>query len=199
MVESFLSLAAFIFVASVTPGPNNMMLLASGAAFGISRTVPHMAGVAIGFGSMIVLADLGLGGFLAASPVVAAVLMGASLCFLAYLAWRIAIASPPRVADAATRPMTFLEAVAFQGINPKAWAVIVAMLSLFSAPANGEGLSTLSVLLAFILFGTPSMLVWCAFGRAVARFFRKSDRAWRLFSIAMAVLLLVSAIVPMLS
>ncbi|MCW2310249.1 LysE family translocator [Rhodobium gokarnense] len=199
MIDSFLSLATFLFVAVATPGPNNMMLLASGATFGFTRTVPHMLGIVVGFSVMVVLTGFGVGGFLKAAPTVSMVLTAASLLFLLYLAWRVAIASPPGTVDGATRPMTFLEAAAFQWINPKAWATIVAMVSLFAAPAGKDGSGTLAFLVVFLLVGAPAVTIWCIFGRAVARFFRTSDRAWRLFSIAMAVLLLASVVVPMLS
>lgn len=120
--ELLLALLSFAFVTSVTPGPNNLMLMASGTNFGFGRTAPHMIGVALGFAVMILLVCLGIGAVFAALPGAMLVLKIASCAYLLYLAWRIATAPPPSIDDGAPtgRPLNFLQAAAFQWVNPKA-------------------------------------------------------------------------------
>ena len=118
--EQLLSLAAFAFVTSITPGPNNLMLMASGANFGVRRTVPHMLGVALGFVFLAVLVGAGLAEVFAAVPQLHTALKVVSVAYLLFLAWRIATAPPPGEAGRAARPMTFLAAAGFQWVNPKA-------------------------------------------------------------------------------
>jgi len=114
------ALAAFAFVSSITPGPNNLMLLASGVNFGFRRTVPHMLGIGIGFTLMVVLVGLGLAGVFTAWPPARPALRIAATGYMLWLAWKIANAAPPESAKTSARPLTFLQAAAFQWVNPKA-------------------------------------------------------------------------------
>ena len=158
-----LALAVFAFVTSVTPGPNNLMLMASGATFGFRRTIPHMLGVGLGFTAMTVLVGLGIAGLLAASPVLALGLKAASLGYMMWFAWKILNAPEPGAAGPAARPMTFLQAAAFQWINPKAWAMALTAVSAY-APDRSVG----AVVLVAVIFGLiniPSVGV----GRCSAR------------------------------
>ncbi|MCX7646320.1 MAG: LysE family translocator, partial [Rhodobacteraceae bacterium] len=116
--DLLLALAAFAFVTSITPGPNNIMLMTSGANFGFRRTLPHMAGVALGFVFMAAAVGLGLVRLFDAWPASHTVLKAASVAYLLWLAWKFAHAAPPEGRDEAGRPMTFLQAAAFQWVNP---------------------------------------------------------------------------------
>ena len=127
--EQLLALVTFAFVTSITPGPNNLMLMASGANFGVRRTVPHMLGVALGFVFMAVLVGAGLAQAFMAVPQLYTALKVASVAYLLYLAWKIAMAPPPGETARPGRPMTFLAAAAFQWINPKAWAMALTAVS----------------------------------------------------------------------
>jgi len=131
----FLAFAAFCFVSSATPGPNNLMLMASGANFGIRRTVPHWLGIGTGFTVMVIVVGLGLMNVFEMFPVIYKILKTLSVAFLVYLAWKIANAAPLGETGAVGQPMTFLQAVAFQWVNPKAWAMALTAISVYS-PSN---------------------------------------------------------------
>ncbi|MDZ4094494.1 MAG: LysE family translocator, partial [Paracoccaceae bacterium] len=117
--EILAALIAFAFVTSVTPGPNNLMLMASGANFGFRRTTPHMLGVALGFVVMAMLVGLGLVGVFHRWPSAVTALKVVSIAYMLWLAWEIAHAAAPNEAGMQGQPMTFLQAAAFQWINPK--------------------------------------------------------------------------------
>lgn len=190
-----LALAAFCFVSSITPGPNNMMLLASGANFGFRRTLPHMLGVSLGFAAMVFAVGLGLGSLFTAYPPLYNALRVVAIVYMLWLAWRIATASGLGENGGAARPMTFLEAVAFQWINPKAWAMALGATAAFVTPdAFVAGVVIVTVVFASI--NLPCIASWAGFGVVLRRFL---DRPWalRAFNVTMAVLL-VASLYPML-
>ena len=141
--ELVLALVAFAFVTSITPGPNNLMLLASGAAFGFRRSVPHMLGVGIGFVAMTVLVGLGLAGLIEAAPGLRLALKAAGVAYMLWFAWKILNAGAPGEAGAAARPMRFHEAALFQWVNPKAWAMALTAVTAYAPggtlPAMADG------------------------------------------------------------
>lgn len=183
-----LALAAFAFVTSITPGPNNLMLMASGANFGMRRTLPHMLGVTFGFGAMVGLLGLGLDRIIAQAPFVAQGLKWISLLYVLWLAWKIARSAPPAAqGDRQARPMGFLAASAFQWVNPKAWMMALGALSAYAAGAGG----VLGVALVFTAVNLPSVAVWAAMGQALRGWLADPVRL-RIFNVAMAVLLILS-------
>jgi len=189
-----LALIAFALVTSITPGPNNLMLMASGANFGFRRTIPHMLGVSIGFTVMIVLVGIGLVGVFDAYPASYRILLVASVSYLLYLAWKIATAASPETPELAGSPLTFLQAALFQWVNPKAWAMALTATSVY-APTQNFG-SIALVAGVFGLVSLPSVSSWTALGQQIRRWLTGGVRL-RAFNIAMAVLLLAS-LVPML-
>ncbi|MEM8577998.1 MAG: LysE family translocator [Pseudomonadota bacterium] len=183
------ALAIFAFVSSITPGPNNLMLMASGANFGFVRTVPHMLGVGLGFVFMVVLVGLGLARAFEAAPVLHSVLKWASIAYLLYLAWKIATAAPAQDRAAGGRPFTFLQAAAFQWVNPKAWTMALTAVTVYTPDT-----ALASVLLVALVFGAinlPAVSSWTALGVQMARLLR-SARALRAFNWTMAALLIAS-------
>lgn len=189
-----LALVAFCFVSSITPGPNNMMLLASGANFGFRRTVPHLMGVCFGFAAMVLAVGMGLGSLFAAYPALYDVLRVVAIVYMLWLAWRIATASGLGESGGAARPMSFLEAVAFQWINPKAWAMALGATAAFVTPeAFVAGVVIVTVVFAAI--NLPCIASWAGFGVVLRRFL---DRPWalRAFNVTMAVLL-IGSLYPM--
>ena len=186
--QILMALVAFAFVTSVTPGPNNVMLMASGANFGLRRTLPHMLGVALGFGAMVALLGLGVDRLIAGSPRLAEAMKWISMGYMLWLAWKIAHASAPIGAGhAGARPMGFLAACAFQWINPKAWMMGLGALSAYSAGAGGA----LMVALIFTLVNLPSVAIWAAMGQGLRGVLQEPGRLM-LFNRVMAVLLVVS-------
>ena len=194
-LDIFLAFATFCFVSSITPGPNNLMLMASGANFGIKRTLPHWLGIGIGFTAMIVLVGLGLIQVFDAFPITYTILKVLSVGYLLYLAWKIANAAPPAEADETGKPFSFLQACAFQWVNPKAWAMALTAISVYT-PTQGVS----AILLTALIFGVinlPACSSWMFIGQQMRRFLTNPKRL-RAFNILMAVLL-VASLYPMLA
>ena len=187
--DLLLALTGFAFVTSVTPGPNNLMLMASGANFGFGRTIPHMLGVGLGFTFMVAVVGIGLMQVFEAVPGSQAALRVVSVAYLLYLAWKIANAAPPEAGGATGRPLTFLQAALFQWANPKAWAMALTAITLY-APSRELG-AVLVVAAVFGAINLPSVGCWTLMGRAIRRWLTSHGRL-RFFNRTMAVLLVVS-------
>jgi threonine/homoserine/homoserine lactone efflux protein len=194
--EIFLALSVFALVTSVTPGPNNFMLLASGVNFGFWRTVPHMLGISGGFFSLLLGVGLGLGAVLKAFPALDLALKLAGGAYLLYLAWRIAMSrSMAAKADGKSRPLSFFQAAAFQWVNPKAWVMAVTAMAVYTNPAQ-PFFSMMLIAAAFTMVNLPSVSVWAGFGMALRGFLAEPVRL-KWFNIAMGVLL-AATLWPML-
>jgi threonine/homoserine/homoserine lactone efflux protein len=190
--ELLSGLALFSFVSSITPGPNNLMLMASGANFGLRRTLPHMLGVGLGFTAMVILVGLGLVSLFDAYPLTYEVLRVASLAYLLFLAWKIATAARPRGDDPAGKPgtpMTFIQAVLFQWVNPKAWTMALTALSVY-APSQGVAAVAL-VAAVFGLVNLPCITAWTLLGLQLQQLLT-SQRRLVAFNLSMALLLVLS-------
>ncbi len=187
--DLLLALIVFAFGSSITPGPNNLMLMASGANFGFKRTLPHMFGVGIGFTLMIVLVGIGLAGIFATYPVSRTILKVVSVVFLVYLAWKIANAAPPQRAEEAGTPIGFFQAVLFQWVNPKAWSMALTSIGAY-APTEGIA-GVLWVALIFGAINQPTVSLWVLFGKAMRRYL-SNPRHLRMFNWTMAALLLAT-------
>ena len=186
----FAGFLVFALVASITPGPNNLMMMASGATFGLKRTVPHMAGVVLGFGAMTLAVGLGLAQVLKASPLLFAVLRWGAAAYILYIAYRMVTAKGPGVAVTGERPMSFLGAVAFQWINPKAWVMALGAVGAYAE--HGRFLVDVVIIaVVFMLVGVPCALTWTGFGTAIRRWFRKPVHL-KAFNWTMAALLVAS-------
>jgi len=190
-----LAFASFAFVSSITPGPNNAMLLASGVNYGFRRTVPHIAGVSLGCVAMLILVGLGLGKIFAAVPLIYGALRYAGAAYLLWLAWKIAQAGPMTDRQAGGRPMTFWQAAAFQWVNPKAWVMVVGAVSAY-APREGFGQNVVVLALLLGLVNVPSICVWAGFGTVLRPLLSHPGRV-RVFNVTMA-LLLVLSLLPVL-
>lgn len=193
--EKLLPFILFSFVGAITPGPNNIISTASGAAFGFKRTLPQMLGVSIGFPLMIVAFGFGLGEVLRRAPWLHEALRYAGAAFLLYLAWRIASAAGPERAEA-KRPLTLFEAALFQWLNPKAWTLAIGTIAAFTTPGlDFSGflaeLGLIAVLSGIIAFG--SLAVWCLFGVMIATALA-DERKRRIFQLSLAALLALSII-----
>ncbi len=182
-------LFVFAFATSFTPGPNVVMLAASGANYGFRSTLPHISGISLGFPVMVIAIGLGLKAVFVAIPALQLILKFLGGAYLLYLAWRIANAGRPRADGAGGRPMNFLEAAAFQWVNPKAWMMAIAAVSTYT-PGRDNLAETLIVAAIFALLAWPSCAFWAGVGVAVRLF--ASDRAMRIFNLTMAGLLVAS-------
>ncbi len=194
----FLALAAFALVSSLTPGPNNLMLMASGTNFGFARTVPHMLGVSIGFVFMVILVGLGLVGIFKTFPVTYVILKWVSVVYLLYLAWKIANAGALVVKDgvsatAEAKPFRFYQAVLFQWVNPKAWTMALTAVTVY-APPQKPLLGLVTVAVIFGAINLPSVGLWALLGVQMRRFLDEPGKM-RAFNIT-AALLLVATLYP---
>ncbi len=188
--DLLLALALFALVSSITPGPNNAMLLASGANFGMRRSLPHMAGVSIGFFILALAVGLVLGGLFAAVPALHGVLKVIGAAYLLWLAWKIAHAGGRLEGADAARPQTFWQAVAFQWVNPKAWAMALGAMTAYAPPEHYAANVVLTAAV-FTLVNAPCIATWAGFGVALRGVLDRPSRL-KAFNWTMAGLLALS-------
>ncbi|MGC6530733.1 MAG: LysE family translocator [Candidatus Puniceispirillaceae bacterium] len=187
--STIISLTVFAHVAAFTPGPNNVMLAASGANYGMRATYAHIAGVNIGFLSLVTAAGLGLSGLFLAIPQLYDIMRVASFGFLIYLAWKIANAGP--IEDAKkTKPLSFQASFAFQWINPKAVTVTISTITAYTSGLDSVYQSLAIILIVFGIATFGSTIAWTYAGQVIGRFL-KEDRTRRLFNRLMAALLVI--------
>ncbi|KPY88055.1 LysE family translocator [Pseudomonas syringae pv. tagetis] len=198
MVLSFdllLAFTLFAFVTSITPGPNNMMLLASGVNFGFSRTLPHMLGISIGFFVLVLAVGFGLGSVFKAWPVLYTILRYVGAAYLLYLAWKIATSKPASdEVDSQGKPLGFMSAALFQWVNPKAWIMAIGAISTYT-PMQGYFYNVVVISAVFALINLPSVGIWTGFGSLLRNVLRE-PLGLRLFNGVMA-LLLVASLYPL--
>jgi threonine/homoserine/homoserine lactone efflux protein len=187
----FIAFVMFALVMFFTPGPNNIMLLSSGLTYGFRRTLPHMAGIIIGFAFMVASVGLGLGTIFIAYPVLQTILKYAGAAYLIYLAGAIAISGPATTDQETKRgPMTFWGAAMFQWVNAKGWVMVIGTITAYAAIASFPWNIVIQTALSLAM-GTASTVAWALFGTSL-RPILTSPRAVRAFNLIMAALLLAS-------
>jgi threonine/homoserine/homoserine lactone efflux protein len=179
-----------------TPGPNNILVASSGVNFGFRATIPHILGITFGFPLLNLLVGLGLAKVFIAIPSVHLAFKYISIVYLVYLAWRIATASEVKAANGASKPLTFLHAVAFQWVNVKAWITTISAVTTYTVvdstlPWQISAIAAMSIGVSF-----ASASCWTLFGHFL-RTYLHTDSHRRWFNYSMAALLLVS-IIPVL-
>ncbi len=189
--QLFFALLGFAFVTSVTPGPNNMMLMASGANFGFRRTIPHMLGISLGHALMVFLVGLGLAGIIHAQPNILIGMKIASVLYMLWLAWKIAQSAAPGEGKSGARPFNFFQAAAFQWVNPKAWAMALGATSAYAPDASVRAYLIVAVI--FACTNLPSVSVWAYAGQKL-RAYLSSPARLRAFNWTMSGLLIASLI-----
>ncbi len=189
------SIFVFSFATSITPGPNNIMLLSSGLTFGYKKTVPHLLGVIIGFPLMALLVGLGLGKIFESYPVILTILKIVGTIYLLWLAWKIANSTPSLNEDEdSSTPLKFMPIVLFQWVNPKNWIKIITAMSVYVHSAENALSQILIITVIFLATVIISANAWTLGGVALKRFI-KNKKAIRAFNISMAVLLILSIVV----
>lgn len=188
--DTLLALFLFAFTTSITPGPNNMMLFASGVNFGFARTVPHMLGIGAGFLTLLIAVGLGLGALLHSLPLLYTGLKFAGGAYLVWIAWKIGSSRTLSEGKAGAVPMTFVQAAAFQWINPKAWVMAVTAMATYTTEQSYQA-SVLIVGAIFAIVNVPSVSTWAGFGSALRQWLSEPARL-KWFNITMAVLLVLS-------
>jgi threonine/homoserine/homoserine lactone efflux protein len=181
-----MALATYTLVMSITPGPNNVMVLASGARFGLRRTLPHLVGITLGFTAQVILVSAGLATALSHLPRVRMVMQWVGVAYLFYLAIRLLGAGPVDDAER-SRPLRIWEGAIFQGVNPKAWVMALTTASVF-APVGGSLVVPLVLMtLILLVVNFPCVTSWAAFGSAI-RSWLNEPRRRRVFNVIMAML-----------
>jgi threonine/homoserine/homoserine lactone efflux protein len=189
-LEALIALALFALVSSITPGPNNLMLMSSGANFGYKKTIPHMLGVSLGFAFMLLLVGIGLVQLFNQYPVSYDILKVVSVAYLLYLAFKIATSASVKDSnDDKNKPFTFLEAAAFQWVNPKAWIMALTSISVYSPSQDIESIAIVALL--FALVNLPSVSCWTLLGLEL-RVILSSNARLRVFNYIMPGLLVLS-------
>jgi threonine/homoserine/homoserine lactone efflux protein len=168
MVDPF-GFATYSFVMSITPGPNNVMLTASGATFGFRRTVPHILGVCFGFSVVLLAVCAGLDALFTRWPDLQTVLRWAGAAYLVYLGWRI-LRSGEAKAGHSPKPLTLLEAAAFQFLNPKAWVMTLTAAAMFLPRELGFAAACAYMVVVMALINLPCITIWALFGSSLRGF-----------------------------
>lgn len=196
--DLLIGLVGFALVSAFSPGPNNLMLLSSGMNFGWRKSIPHILGIAIGFPVMIFCVGLGIAQIFETYPVSLIVMKALSAVYLIYLAYKIASTRQVSVDSEIknTRPLTFIQAAAFQWVNPKAWAMALTAISAYTI-ANNMLLSVVIVILVFLSVGMMSANTWTIIGLKL-RIFLSNPKVFRAFNIGCA-LILVATLYPVLT
>lgn len=195
MLEALLPIVLFTFSTSITPGPNNLMIMSSGLNYGVHRSLPHLLGICLGFPAMIVAIGLGLGTLFTQFPLLHEIIRWVGIAYLLYLAW--VIARTREVGSATTsKPFTFLQAVAFQWVNPKGWIMAVGALAAFASPGSEMWIDVARIALSFIAIGGPCIIIWLMFGVGLKRVLNE-PKYLRRFNITMG-LLLAASVIPMI-
>ncbi len=188
--QLLIAFIVFAIVGLYTPGPNNVMLLASGLNFGLRRTLPHVAGVSFGFAFLVTVVGLGLGAVFAAYPLLQSILKYAGAAYLVYLAIVIARSGQVTASNASSQPLTFWQAALFQWINVKGWVIAIGTITAYAALASYPwNILTMAVLL--LVLGLSSSVTWTLFGASLQSLVR-SPGTVRIFNWVMAALLLAS-------
>ena len=188
--ELLTALIVFAVVSTITPGPNNLMLMSSGANFGFKRTIPHMLGIGLGFAWMVALVGIGLIEVFDRFPVSHDILKVASIGYLLYLAYKIATSQPiEEQGNNKVAPLTFIQSAAFQWVNPKAWSMALTAISVYSPSRSLESIALVSLI--FALANIPSVSLWTVLGQQLRRLLSSTIRL-RAFNWTMAGLLVAS-------
>ena len=193
MIVDPLPFATYSFVMSITPGPNNVMLTASGAAFGFRRTIPHMLGISAGFGVELLAVCAGLGAVFTRWPELQTALRWVGALYLLYLGVRM-LSSGPANTDVSRRPVTFLEAAVFQFLNPKAWVMTITAATLFLPHEVGVLAAGAYMLAVMVVMNFPCIAVWALFGSSLRRFLERPASRMG-FNAAMAVALTATGVI----
>lgn len=193
-----LYLAIFIFALStgITPGPNNIMLMTSGMNFGIKNSLPHIAGICIGFSVMVILIGLGFSIVFEKYPLLHEAIKVLGVFYLLYLSWLIANAAPDKLDDKKSKPFTFMQAALFQWINPKAWVVVTSAVSAYTVIDEAIYSQVFAMAFIFFLAAIIATFTWLFFGKGIKKILQ-SHKQQKVFNITMA-LLLVASIYPVI-
>jgi len=189
----YFAIIAFAITTCVTPGPNNAMIMACGVNYGVQGSLPHYCGIVLGFPVMVLAVGLGMAQLFELYPIMHIVLKIVGAAYLSYLAYKIASAPVTGPNETEGRPFSFIQAAAFQWVNPKAWVLAVGATVTYTTLGEGYVLQVITIGLIFLLFGAPCIMLWLWGGASLKTLMRNPSYV-RVFNISMAVLLMGSLI-----
>lgn len=196
-----LYIAIFIFAASttVTPGPNNIMMMSSGVNFGLKRSLPHLLGICLGFPLMVAGVGIGFGSLFEKFPLIHEIIKVSGVLYLIYLAYLVATSAPSSLEGSTkeAKPLTFMQAALFQWVNPKAWVMATGAVAAYTTQDTGMMLQVMFIALSFLIVSLPCVGIWLIGGTWLKRFL-KEVKYQRAFNVSMATLLVIS-ILPVLN
>jgi threonine/homoserine/homoserine lactone efflux protein len=190
-MEFLIAVLIFAITTGITPGPNNIMIMTSGLNFGVRNSLPHYLGICFGFPAMVVLIGFGFGFVFDKYPILHLIIRIAGITYLLYLSWVIANAAPNSFETKNSKPLSFLQAVLFQWVNPKAWIMATGSIAAFTTPASDIYLQILTIALIFFLLAFITTGTWLFFGVWLQKFLKDPSHQ-RVFNVTMAVLLVLS-------
>lgn len=192
-MELFLTVLFFAFSTTITPGPNNVMMMSSGVNYGIRASVPHWLGICLGFPLMVLLVGLGFGVIFERYPHLHQLIKVLGVIYLVWLAWHIASAEPKAIEQGKTKPFSFMQAALFQWVNGKAWVMASGAIAAFTSVAGVYWQEVSIITLAFLAMAFPCVGVWLLFGAALRHVLTK-PLFQRLFNMTMGFILLLSVL-----
>jgi threonine/homoserine/homoserine lactone efflux protein len=196
MFETLIPYIIYCFAMSGTPGPNNLMVLASGVNYGYRRSQPHIWGINIGFSLMMFILALGVGAVFLAEPRLQFVMKVIGVTYMLWLAWKIATQQGIGEGKSSSQPLTFFQAAAFQWVNIKAWMMVLGAISVYAPAGFSPWQKALYLSGVMLIAGAAPTHIWTLFGVGIRRYL-ENPKALRIFNITMAVLLVLS-LIPML-
>lgn len=192
-MEYLLSVMLFAISSSVTPGPNNIMVMSSGVNFGTRKSLPLLTGICVGFALMLVLVGLGFGQLFDRFPALHLIIKCIGTLYLLYLAWLIANASGEVKANEQSQPLSFMNGLLFQWVNAKAWVVATGAIAAFTTVGAGFYSQNLTIATIFLIVSFPCVGVWLMFGAVLKRHLKQAKHRVR-FNYAMSILLVISVV-----
>lgn len=190
-MDWYLSVLLFAASSSITPGPNNIMLMSSGLNFGVRQTIPHLLGILVGFPLLIVAVAVGFSALFTVFPQLHKLIQIVGVIYLLYFAWMIATSETSDFSASNKKALTFLQALAFQWFNPKAWIMATGAIAAYTSADSDFALQVVYIVMAFCLVAIPCMVVWLLFGSFLSRYLRRTSYR-KVFNVTMAGLLLIS-------
>lgn len=195
-MEIFIAVLFFAFSTTITPGPNNVMIMSSGVNYGIRASMPHFLGICLGFPVMVLLVGFGFGVVFEKFPNLHQLIKVAGVAYLLWLAWHIATAEPKAIEKGTRKPFSFWQAALFQWVNAKAWMMASGAVAAYTTVTGNPVTEVLAITLAFLLMAFPCVGIWLLFG-SLLRKVLSNALFQRIFNITMG-LILVASIIPVL-
>lgn len=190
-MDTFLAILLFAFSTTITPGPNNVMIMTSGVNFGVRASLPHLMGISMGFPLMVLFIGLGLGSIFQQLPMLHDVIQIAGIVYLLYLSWQIAYSASLSKGEQQAKPFSFFKAALFQWVNPKAWIMATGAVATYTTLDDQFIYDVLAIASAYLFMAIPCVGAWLLFGKHIKRFLQSQHHLiW--FNRTMALLLVIS-------